>query len=338
MGPGGDKESAELGPGWYGVANAFSAHLDGDAKLARRRLTLLVEQSPDSPAGQSAAELLMKMKASGYAIEDPLGTRKPTGLARAELAIYQTVAGIVAGGFFCVAVDCDDARKTVALLAAGGGLGLAGSLILTRKGVSPGRTLAINSGTSWGIWNGLAFGLAVNGIDDEGVFGSIVVGQLLGVAAGIAGALYFDPRAGDVAFPTSVGMWTGGLTALLLGLSDAEFNQSGFFAALLIASDLGLAGGAVLSRLGIVEMSRSRSLLIDSGGVVGLLLGIGLPVLIQGDNVDETPVFAGGVIGMLGGLALSTYLTRNWDAPDTEFTLGIAPVENGAMAVVGTQF
>ncbi len=61
-GPNGSGEDKELGPGWYGVANAFSAHLDGDPKLARRRLKLLVEESPDHARGHVSLGMALQTR------------------------------------------------------------------------------------------------------------------------------------------------------------------------------------------------------------------------------------------------------------------------------------
>lgn len=330
---------------WATYHAAFIESVIGRKDRAEATLTKLREAHPKHPASLLAADLLLRLGTDPTLeapprpedeVDERYGSLEPTGLARAELASYQTFAGIGAAGLFCGLAECDDARLWVAVLTLGGGAGLTGSLLATRKnGITPGRALAINTATTWGIWNGIAIAVAAD-TGDNGVPGTILTGQLLGLGAGIVLALNTNPTAGDVSMSASAGLWTGGLWFLFQGMTDFKMINSGEALVLstAIAGDLGLVAGALLTRFEILRMSRSRALLIDSGGVLGTLLGLGLSVLIKGD-VDSAPAFFGpGLFGMLTGVIGTFYLTRNWDEPNLpDVALGISPLQDGGMAL-----
>ena len=118
------------------------------------------------------------------------------------------------------------------------------------------------------------------------------------------------------------------------GRSSGGPRLPGFAWFLLTTGNAGVLGGALLAHS--VPMTTSRVLLIDAGGVLGTLSGLGLAILAQGDRVEPTPTFAAGVVGTLTGLGLAYYLTSDWDGADdresTQLHLGVTPVPSGAVA------
>jgi hypothetical protein len=81
----------------------------------------------------------------------------------------------------------------------------------------------------------------------------------------------------------------------------------------IIAGDLSLLAGALISRS--VEMSRGRTLLIDVGGILGMLTG-GLLAASTEASTDEG--FIPGVMLLAGtsaGLGLGLAGTMDWDKP-----------------------
>ncbi|MCB9647851.1 MAG: hypothetical protein H6730_14775 [Deltaproteobacteria bacterium] len=332
-------------PAWTLYHQAFLDSVLMRPERSKAALQRILADYPGHPAALFAQDMLHTMEApeaQPRVAEDDerYGTLRPTGLARAELTSFQTLAGIGAAGMLCGLAECDDGRVIVVVLAVGAGAGLAGSLLGTRKGITPGRALAINSGTMWGVWNGVAVSVVADA-NDKGTFGAILAGQVLGTLGGAVVGAFANPTAGDVSLATSGGLWLGGLMFMIHAVSDFAADGKVVMLTTMLASDAGLVGGALLSALDIYPMSRSRALLIDSGGILGTLVGMGLSVLVK-NEVDNAPAFFGPALaGMLVGLSSATYLTRNWDAPELEadVAVGIGPVEGGgATLMVGGRF
>ncbi len=330
-------------PAWTHYHDAFLDTITGRDMKARRELVRLRTRYPNHPASILAEKLLTRMDRMefGTSEQNPqFGSHKPTGLARAELAATQTVSGIFIGAWFCGAAGCDDGRIWTAALTLGAAGGLAGSLMATdADGITPGRALAINSGTEWGVYNGAMLAAALDA-DGKGVFGALLAGQLLGTGMGVAVAKLTDPTAGDVSIVTSGGLWAGAAMFMINGATEFElFDGDGDLWSILIASDLGLLGAALLRNNGMLQMSRSRALLIDSGGLLGTLFGMGLAVMIGNDNASPAGVFIPGLLGMAAGLGGTYYLTDDWDLPSTEMSLAVIPLQDGGMTVgVGGRF
>lgn len=333
----------ELDQAWSIYHDAFLDTVMGRQKKARRELERLRAEHPDHPASLLAASLLMRMDELEFGTEEEdahFGSRRPSGLARAELASAQTISGITFGAWACGLAGCEDARLWVSVLTLGGGAGLTASLVFTQdRGITPGRALAVNSGTAWGVYNG-AMIAAIADAEDSGLFGALLAGQLIGTGAGIAVASLSNPTAGDISMATSGGLWLGGAMLFVNAIGEFElFDGRGGVASILVASDLGVAGAAALRAFGVLQMSRSRALLIDVGGIMGSLLGMGLGVLVQGDDATPAGVFGPGLAGMLAGLGGTFWLTRNWDAPDFDMNLAVLPAPGGGLTVgVGGAF
>jgi len=236
----------------------------------------------------------------------------PTTFARAELISWQTINGLMAGVDVCLMTECDTARETVGFLMLGTAIGFGGSLLASRDGVTPGTTALVNSGTTYGALNGGLLAAALDADDDGEVGAALLAGQLVGTGVGALLASRFEPTGGQVALATTVGSWAGGAMVLVNRIADTE-DHGKLFGSIMAAMNVGLIGGAFLADG--VEISRGRVLLINTGGSLGLLLGAGVDVLIEGDDVSQSAIMTSMLIGAGAGLALTTWLTRNWDAP-----------------------
>lgn len=335
--PTGPEAAPEVDVAWGIYHDAFLDAVTGRQKKARQELERLRAEHPEHPASLLAASLLLRMDEVEFGTQEQdaqFGSRRPSGLARAELATTQTLAGIALGGWMCGLAECDDGRVIVSVLTLGAAAGLTGSLLLTdNKGITPGRALAINTGTAWGIYNG-AMIAAITDADSRGLFGALLAGQLLGTAAGITAAALTNPTAGDASMVTSAGLWAGGLMFMINGISEFNlFKGNGDLTSVLVMGDLGLVTGALLRGFDVLQMSRSRALLIDSGGLMGTLLGMGIAVLIAGGDITAPVLFVPGLLGMLGGLTGTFFLTDDWDTPDLGVDLAVAPTLNGGLTV-----
>ena len=114
---------------------------------------------------------------------------------------------------------------------------------------------------------------------------------------------------------------------LVNGIADTE-DHGALFGSILAAMNVGIIGGAFLADG--VDISRGRVLLINTGGGLGLLLGAGVDVLIEGDGVSQSAIMTSMLIGAGAGLALTSWLTRNWDAPSNA-QMAVVPVAGGAV-------
>lgn len=341
-------------PAWDLFRDAFVAEVDGHPTAALERLRELRARFPDHAATRLAASVYERLlsrrpeepwappvePSPRPAFAPPLpdapragGRERPTGLARAELVGFQTLHGIGLGLETCLAFDCDDVRASVAVVSVTGGLGLGLSLGLTGGGVEPGYALLLNSGTLWGFWNGLALYGVAEGLDDaerRDWVPAAGVGQAIGLGGGLLLWQLTRPRAGQVSMANSVGMWAGVIGLLSMGAADFDLPERTGFLVLALASDFGLLGGAILADF--VTMPRGRALVIDAGGIVGMLGGMGVAVLAGGDDVRPAGFFLPALLGTLTGLSLTTFFTRGWSddqagAPDVR--AGLVPVEGG---------
>jgi hypothetical protein len=343
--------------GWELYSRAFDAYLQGELAESRRLLDAIQREQAGHPAAKRARateQLLEKMQrgerpGTEVAPQAPAGpqpmTRQqlgallrnesPSALARAELAIIQTINGIGVGAEACVAADCHSTQLGIGLAITGGALGLGLSLGLTRDGITPGRALATNTGSAWGFWNGLALVIS-NDLSDQKAGATLMAGQLLGTAAGLGASLVLHPSAGDVALGTTGGLWSGVLALLVINAAKTDWEDNKIVRAVLAASDLGFVAGASLSNL--FPMSRSRTLILDSGALLGMLLGFGVDVLADSKAGDRSFLVAGSV-GLVGGLAAAGYVTRNWDLPELpQARVAMVPNRGGASVLVGLDF
>jgi hypothetical protein len=295
----------------------------GNSDAAYSQLTRVLELCPSHPYAKEMARvaLLMPPKRPDQKTrsEDDesdtkveLAGEQPTLLARGELISVQTLHGLLDGLLICAAVECNDGRAVVGLgflgLLAGGGLSFALS-----DGITSGQALAVNSGTAWGIWHGIAVNAMLEP-QGETVAGIMLGMNLAGTALGTATAAFLKPKNGQVSFANSAGLWSTTLTLFVMNAAGVNiFEDDGFWQASLLASDLGLLAGALGATQ--LDISRGRVLLIDAGGVVGMFLGMGVAVLAAEEPSQEL-VGALGTLGILGGLTSVYFLSAGIDEPD----------------------
>ncbi|MCC7380814.1 MAG: hypothetical protein IT384_03235 [Deltaproteobacteria bacterium] len=330
-------------PGWRLYHLAFRALASRRVREAREILAQLAKAHQGHPAAARAEDLLVRLQGAPVTAPSEGGfmesTRDgaPTGFSRAELVVGQTLHGIAVGAEICVIAECDDVRAFGALMVLGGGGALALSLYFSNDGITPGHAVALNNGTIWGLFNGLMIaGLASRELDSAQALGGLLLGgQMLGLAAGEV--LWRATRAGpgDFALASSFGYWSGALTMFIFAASDLDSIESQVvFGTLMATVDAGLIAGAILARY--APISRGHVAVIDGGGLLGALLGLGAAFIAQGDNARVGPTFVSASIGMVTGLGVTAYLTRNFDVPDVPVQVGFMPAPGGGgMVSVG---
>ncbi len=242
---------------------------------------------------------------------DRFGIEKSDNFARSELVLYQTIHGLILGIEFCGLIQCDDERLAVGSVMAGGLGGLAVSLLNTDGGITSGHTLMLNSGTTWGLWNGFALNMIFDNWTDEQLFsGTMMAAQLGGLGAAVYLWDQLRPQAGDVALMDSTGFWSGILTLMGVAALDLDMSTQEFFTLMLAATDLGAVTGAYYTIDN--PMPRGRVFLLNTGGVIGAAVGFGMAVMIFGEDVDQSVSFGSGFLGTLAGLGLSFMLSDGW--------------------------
>jgi len=225
---------------------------------------------------------------------------------------WSTVGGVFTAANLCVIAQCETDREYAAIYSAsvGGSLGLA--LLATRHGVEQGEAQLYNSAQTWGSWN--ALGINDGFADDSDEATISLVAQGAGLLAGIGLWQTWRPSQGDVALANSFLLWGSVMT--LWGYLAADEEPS--LRTVVIAGDAAIVAGALVSTQ--VKMSRGRTLLIDVGGVLGILLGGLIAVGTDSEQGAGTAL----LITTGAGLGIATAVTREWDAPKAA-PVAIAP-------------
>lgn len=243
---------------------------------------------------------------------DRLGIEQPSGFARAALAFWQTLYGVGLGGQLCVLLECDEPRLTVGAMVLGGGTGLGLSLWATQDGITSGHVDLINSATMWGWWDTflLSFVLDTWGNEKTSV-GLMMAGELGGLGAGIALWDTFKPNSGDIALLNSSAVWSGILTAFVLGATQPDLDSKQMAGLFLATTNAGALAGAYLAST--YPMSWGRVFVINAGGIVGALTGFGTAYFIAGNDLEQGWMFSSAIAGTLAGLGAATYFTQDWE-------------------------
>jgi hypothetical protein len=224
-------------------------------------------------------------------------------VARGELVFWSTLGGLVIAANLCVAITCSSDREYAGVYTLAIGGALAGSLLATQRGIRQGEAQLYNSAQTWGAWNAL---LINNGFPETGEQAGVAIAmQLGGLAAGVGLWPAWQPTQGDVALTNTFLLWGTVLTVWGHLAADEEPSLRN----VIIAGDVSLLAGALISRS--VEMSRGRTLLIDVGGILGMLTGGLLAASTEEERMAGVMLLAGTSAGL--GLGLAG--TMDWDKP-----------------------
>ncbi|MEM6734027.1 MAG: hypothetical protein AAF658_20865, partial [Myxococcota bacterium] len=262
-----------------------------EAKGAAREVVALADLAPLN-FEETLARGGPRARLRGY--RDRLFDETPSRDARTELVLVQTAHGILIGTEICLAIDCNDVQEWAASLAITGGLGFATSLVLSADGVTPGQAMSLNSGFAWGLWHGVAIQGALDANDflstdpgrfaESGYTSRLIAAQLGGMLGGHFLYDALQPTAADISTVNTVGLWSGLLAFAGHGAAGFPSSDESIWLTTLIASDLGAVAGGVLTRY--YPISRSRGLVLNAGGLIGGIVGVGVPVLLSETELD----------------------------------------------------
>jgi hypothetical protein len=292
-------------PVWEEYDSAFLSLAGGNARRAIEKLRAVAEQWPDHPAGIAARRRIALWsetvdRSPPTPTPAPVATDAPSAAARGEFVLWTTVSGALLAADLCVD-RCNEDREWAAALMLSSGAALGLSLFATRHGIHQGEAQLYNAATTWGSWN--ALGLNDGFADTRREAGVSIALQLGGLAAGIGMWQAWRPTAGDVALTDTTFFWTTVLTLYAHLATDSEPTWQ----RVVLLGDVGILAGSALSTQ--VKMSRGRTLLIDTGGVLGSLVG-GLFAAGLDDGQGAGIALS---ITTLAGLAIAAAATAHWD-------------------------
>ena len=197
--------------------------------------------------------------------------------------------------------------------------GLFGSLSFTRESeLSDGQASLITLGGTWGIWQAVAAANLANA-DEKLTVGASMVGGALGLALTSSIVRGRNISSGDATLINFGGIW--GTWFAICGAMAArnrdQDNSDFILGSAMMGGNIGLSTMAAWSTK--LNMSRARARLINIGGIVGTLYGLGASILLDIEPEDRTfwsLMGLGGVVGLTAG----AYFTRNYDIPESYFT------------------
>ena len=239
-----------------------------------------------------------------------------SGISRASLVGFGTLFTTWLGVGTLILVEADEPEPYGLALIAGPLGGLAGSMNLTRNlKFSDGQASLINFGGAWGVWQATGAAIIAD-VDEKVVVGASMAGGIIGLALSGSIVQGRDISPGDATMINFGGIWGTWFALCGAMVADVE-NEYSLLANAMIGGDTSLLAMAALSPK--MNMSRTRARLINIGGIVGTLYGLGMNILLEVDS-ERT---AWGVMGIGGvlGLAAGAYFTRNYDAEKGYFAM-----------------
>lgn len=237
--------------------------------------------------------------------------------ARVEFVATTTSVGLWVTSYLVAGMTSSDAiegRAAAGILTLGGIASLAGSIIGT-KGVRVGQSWAQMEGTGAGFGTySLLMLLATAGTDNlsaSKVFYGLMATTAFGALSGVVAARTIPLTGGDAA-AISTGLIFGSLVPGLLVWASTDNGQ--------VITGLTLATGTVaMILLGVanrsLNWSRGRWTLIQLGGGVGFLAGLGISAATLNSDSSKGSVLIIMAAGTIAGLALTAWATDGF-GPD----------------------
>lgn len=272
------------------------------------------ERYPNTPAAAQAERLLAALQ---RAVSDDSG--------RTELIVFGTTYGALLGIGVPIAAQADDAEAFGLGLLVGAPAGFLASRAYARsRPLSQGQASAIISGASWGAWqawgwsevfdwgrsefcNPPEFGGECFEGDPEGhsVVKTLIAGSVVGIGVGTMLSQKNITRgtAATVNLGALWGTWFGTALGIL-----ADQNNDALLTTVLLGGNAGMLAGAIGNSKW--RLSEPRARLISIAGLGGGLAGLGLLLIFQPDDADNSAVLV-PLGGSIAGLALGTHWTRH---------------------------
>ena len=289
--------------------------VDGEYDKALKRLDWLISVYPETTHGQLATD---KREEVVILLQQP----KPiSGMSRAGLVGFGTFFTTWLGVGTLILLEADEPVPYGLVLIAGPVSGLLGSLSLTRESkLTDGQASLITLGGTWGIWQAVA-AADIAGAGEKPTVGASMAGGAIGLALASSIVRGRDISPGDATLINFGGVW--GTWFAICGAMAARNrnndNSDFILGSAMMGGNVGLLTMAAWSTK--LSMSRARARLINIGGIIGVLYGLGANILLDIEIEDRTfwsLMGLGGVVGLTAG----AYFTRNYDTQTSYFTEG----------------
>jgi hypothetical protein len=246
--------------------------------------------------------------------EARLDPDRPRKGARIELMVLSAPYGAAAGTFICLAAACRNGRAAAGALLGGAASGVLISGMATRKhGIPHATAQAIEGGGLWGTTTSLYLWMIASKVQNEqGLFGGMAAGELLGASLGGLFERKLLPSSGAVALANSGSLWLSAIaTMMAFGIQrdlDNDRAHRGLGGGLLAAQLVGLSVGGMLGQR--FETRRSQVWLSDIGAVLGGGVMPLLTWLFGGEGVPPEAMFGATAAGLGLGFAGAYLLTE----------------------------
>lgn len=238
---------------------------------------------------------------------------------RARLIFFGAVYGVVAGleAEYAGHIDFSEPRYYVLPPLGGMTLGLAIAVFGTRDGdVTAGQAWTVMSGFDYGTYLGWLWATGASADSHDSAAVALATGLTGGFGA-ITAAKLLRPSQGDAEIFRSGGLWgaaAGFYSAFLFAGHTSGLSLDGAAETTAAGMTFGLLTGAMVARN--TDLSRARVLIIDTGGLVGSLVGMSGVWLVRGRELDARFFGGGGILGLVTGLIVASLATRGWHEHD----------------------
>ncbi len=279
----------------------------GEYDKALRRLHWITADYKESGYAALARQRRMeirRMKSVEIAISPP---------ARVGLTVFGTLYATWVG--LGTGILAESEELVYMGMIAGPVVGMITTLDWTRGApLGNGQASLLALGGAWGTWQGIGAAVLA-GSGYKTVVGASMGGGALGLAAAssIVGRTWVT--AGEATLVNFGGIW-GAWFALCAAKSLEVTDSDALLASAMTGGNLGLLKMGVLApRMG---MSGGRARLVNLGGIVGSLYGLGTAVLADLHHRDR-PTYAMMLAGGILGLGAGTWFTRDYEAAQEFF-------------------
>ena len=293
--------------------DAVKQVVDEEYDKSLRKLDWIISAYPETGYGQLATD---KRKEVAILLQQP----KPiSGMSRASLVGFGTLFTTWLGVGTLILLETEEAAPYGLVLIAGPLSGLFGSLSLTRESeLSDGQASLITLGGTWGIWQAVG-AAALADAGDKLTVGASMAGGAIGLALASSIVRGRDISPGDATLINFGGIWGTWFSICgAMAARDRSSDSSKFvLGSAMMGGNVGLSTMAAWSAK--LDMSLARARLINIGGIVGTLYGLGTSILLDIEPEDRSfwsLMGIGGVVGLTAG----AYFTRNYDTQTSYFT------------------
>ena len=290
------------------LSTAESFESDGQSEVAEALYRFIAEHFDTTPAAVQARQRFSELRRLDSERSGSVGLR-----------IWSSIYGAWLGVAIPAWLGVDEPEPYGVGLLLGGPAGyIAGGALANSLSLTEGHARAVTLGGTWGTWQGFGWAQVLDigggpdcpqcfdpGPSDEAVFGTMILGGLTGIAAGVL--LSRRPISPGVASAATYGAlwgtWFGVASSILMGFDDGDDALAGA----LIGGDAGLLSMALLAPGW--DLTRNRARLVSIAGVIGGLGGLGIDLLIQPDG--EKTLVAIPLATSIVGLMIGARMTRD---------------------------